>query len=99
MPSADPDPATESHLTKTRSYLLVLEPLPGLRLCEQRYSDGAFVCVQKSVALICRSDGGRFNWSIVTDKDLADRCSLPHPMSVGITRGSGRPIACITGIS
>jgi len=43
------------------------------------YSDGAFLCVQKSVALICRSDGGRFTWATVTDKDLADRCTTAEP--------------------
>jgi hypothetical protein len=43
------------------------------------YSDGAFLCVQKSVALICRSDGGRFTWATVADKDLADRCTTPAP--------------------
>jgi hypothetical protein len=43
------------------------------------YSDGAFLCVQKSVALVCRSDGGRFAWTTVTDKDMADRCTTPEP--------------------
>ena len=43
----------------------------------RNYSDGAFLCVQKSVALICRSDGGRFTWTTIADKDLADRCTAP----------------------
>jgi hypothetical protein len=52
---------------------------PNCIYASRSYSDGAFVCVQKSVALICRSDGGRFTWTTVTDKDLADRCSAPAP--------------------
>jgi hypothetical protein len=43
------------------------------------YGDGAVLCVQKSIALICRSDTGRFAWTTVADKDLADRCTAPEP--------------------
>lgn len=50
---------------------------PNCVYASRSYSDGAFLCVQKSVALICRSDGGRFTWTTVTDKDLADRCTAP----------------------
>jgi len=56
------------------------EPVtPTCVYASKTYSDGAFLCVQKSIALICRSDGGRFTWATVTDKDLADRCTTPEP--------------------
>ena len=47
----------------------------------KNYSEGAFLCVQKSIALICRADGARSEWTTVTDKDLADRCASPEPYS------------------
>lgn len=52
---------------------------PNCVYASRSYSDGAFLCVQKSVALICRSDGGRMSWTTVADKDLADRCTAPLP--------------------
>jgi len=52
----------------------------------KNYGEGAFLCVQKTIALICRSEGARSAWTIVTDRDLADRCASatepyfrPHP--------------------
>ena len=42
------------------------------------YSDGAFICVQKSVMLNCASDGIRATWKLVTEKELNDRCVIPH---------------------
>jgi hypothetical protein len=41
------------------------------------YSEGAFVCVQKSLALTCSADGGRMSWKAVADKDISDRCTAP----------------------
>ncbi|WP_431205523.1 hypothetical protein ACQ86E_11755 [Bradyrhizobium betae] len=52
---------------------------PTCVYASRSYSDGAFLCVQKSIALICRSDGGRFSWTTVADKDLADRCTAAAP--------------------
>ena len=47
------------------------------------YSDGAYVCVQKSLMLLCSSDGTRAIWKPVADRDLNDRCTAPitlhHP--------------------
>lgn len=43
------------------------------------YSEGAFICVQKSLMQACTSDGGRLLWRIVADKDIADRCVTPLP--------------------
>lgn len=47
------------------------------------YSDGAFICVQKSLMLSCSSDGARATWKIVADKDLNERCvtatAPPYP--------------------
>ena len=41
------------------------------------YSDGAYVCVQKSLMLVCASDGTRASWKPVPDKDINDRCTAP----------------------
>ena len=41
------------------------------------YSEGAFVCVQKSLMLSCVADGVRTLWKPVPDKDINDRCTAP----------------------
>ena len=41
------------------------------------YSEGAFVCVQKSLMLTCTADGDRMSWKPVADKDINDRCTRP----------------------
>jgi len=41
------------------------------------YSEGAFVCVQKSLMLSCVADGARAVWKPVPDKDINDRCTAP----------------------
>lgn len=41
------------------------------------YSEGAFVCVQKSLMQTCTADGGRMSWKPVPDKDINDRCIAP----------------------
>jgi hypothetical protein len=41
------------------------------------YSDGAYICAQKSMMLTCQTDGTKATWKIVTDKDINDRCIAP----------------------
>jgi hypothetical protein len=41
------------------------------------YSEGAFVCVQKSLILTCVADGARVSWKPVTEKEINDRCTAP----------------------
>jgi hypothetical protein len=41
------------------------------------YSDGAYVCVQKSLMLMCSSDGAKATWKPVADHDLNERCTAP----------------------
>jgi hypothetical protein len=41
------------------------------------YSEGAFVCVQKSLMLTCTTDGARVSWKPVADRDINDRCTVP----------------------
>jgi hypothetical protein len=41
------------------------------------YSEGTYVCVQKSLMLTCASDGTRAIWKPVVDKDVNDRCTAP----------------------
>jgi Protein of unknown function (DUF1496) len=47
------------------------------------YSDGAYVCVQKSLMLMCASDGTRAVWKRVVERDLNESCAPPltlnHP--------------------
>ena len=45
------------------------------------YSDGAFICVQKSLMLNCSSDGTRATWKVVADSDLNERCVSPIALS------------------
>jgi hypothetical protein len=41
------------------------------------YSDGAYICVQKSLMLTCASDGAHATWKAVLDKDINERCTAP----------------------
>ena len=41
------------------------------------YSEGAFVCVQKSLMLTCVADGARSFWKSVPNRDINDRCTVP----------------------
>ncbi len=41
------------------------------------YSEGAFVCVQKSLMLSCTADGGHMSWKPVADQEISDRCTAP----------------------
>jgi hypothetical protein len=41
------------------------------------YSEGAFVCVQKSLMLKCTADGPHLLWKVVPDEDISDRCTAP----------------------
>jgi hypothetical protein len=52
--------------------------LQSVCLYESRsYSEGAFVCVQKSLMLTCVSDGAHVSWKPVVEKDINDRCTAP----------------------
>lgn len=43
----------------------------------EAYSEGAFVCVQKSLMLTCVAEGAHMSWKSVSDKDISDRCTAP----------------------
>ncbi len=52
----------------------------GARAClynSRSYSDGAYLCAQKSLMLRCSDDGSRASWTIVAEKSIADRCVAP----------------------
>ncbi len=38
------------------------------------YSEGAYICVQRSLMQTCAPDGA---WRVVIDKELSDRCVAP----------------------
>jgi hypothetical protein len=40
----------------------------------ESYSDGAYICAQRSLMLRCGEDGGKLQWKIVTEKDVAGLC-------------------------
>ncbi|MEW6767070.1 MAG: DUF1496 domain-containing protein [Pseudomonadota bacterium] len=48
----------------------------------KNYSDGAYICAQKSMMLTCAADGAKATWKVVTDKDINDRCVAPILRSV-----------------
>jgi hypothetical protein len=41
------------------------------------YSEGAFVCVQKSLMQTCVADGARMSWRPVAEKEVNERCPAP----------------------
>lgn len=41
------------------------------------YSEGALVCVQKSLMLTCVAEGARMSWKPAPGRDINDRCSAP----------------------
>jgi hypothetical protein len=45
------------------------------------YSEGAYICVQKSLMLNCSFDGTKATWKIVADRDLNERCTTPVTLS------------------
>ena len=49
------------------------------RYQSRSYSEGAFICIQKSLMQACTSDGNRLVWRIVADKNIGDRCVTPIP--------------------
>jgi|SRR5579871_3158302 len=40
------------------------------------FSEGAYVCVEKSLMLTCTADGPHMSWK-VADKDISERCTAP----------------------
>jgi hypothetical protein len=59
------------------------EPLQSSCLYDSKsYSDGAYICVQKSLMLTCAFDGSHGAWKIVADRDISERCVSPIALSV-----------------
>lgn len=77
--------ATTSAMT-----LLTADPLYAAdSVCvyqSRSYSEGAFICVQKSLMQACTADGNRMVWRVVTDKDIGGRCVSPIPSAEGRKR-------------
>lgn len=72
------------------SGLALAEPLqssagPACLYDSKSYSNGAYICVQKSLMLTCSSDGTHASWKIVTDKDISERCLTPIAFSVPLS--------------
>ena len=41
------------------------------------FSEGAFVCIQKSLMQNCATEGARGIWRVVVDRELSERCLAP----------------------
>ncbi len=41
------------------------------------YSDGALICIYRTLMLSCSSDGAKTSWKPVTDQKLASVCEAP----------------------
>jgi hypothetical protein len=54
---------------------------PACLYDSKSFSDGAYVCVQKSLMQVCTSDGTRAMWKAVADKDLNERCIAPMTLN------------------
>lgn len=50
------------------------------------YSEGAFICVQKSLMQTCTSEGARAVWRVVADREISDRCVAPASPAEGRRR-------------
>jgi hypothetical protein len=50
------------------------ESAPTCLYQSRSFSDGALLCVQKSLMLKCNADGGNASWNTVADNDLSGRC-------------------------
>jgi hypothetical protein len=61
--------------------LVASTPAPaanGVCLYQSRtYSEGAFICVQRSLMQTCTTDGASMVWKIVADREIGDRCVAP----------------------
>jgi hypothetical protein len=57
-------------------------PGPACLYESKSYSEGAFICVQKSLMLTCSFDGTRAAWKVVADRDISERCVNPVALSV-----------------
>lgn len=47
---------------------------PACMYASRSYSDGAVVCVQKLLMMMCQADRVRPTWTVVTEKEMTDRC-------------------------
>ena len=54
-----------------------LPPVPVCIYNSRSFSDGAHICFQKYLMMICSTDNNRPVWKIVTDKDLNRYCLNP----------------------
>ena len=53
------------------------DPGPTCLYESKAYSEGAFVCVQKSLMLTCVAEGAHMLWKLAPDKDINNRCTAP----------------------
>ena len=53
------------------------DPRPICIYNSRSFSDGAYICVQKSLMLTCASEGSHATWKPVLDNDLNERCTMP----------------------
>jgi hypothetical protein len=79
-PAAQPAPVQTPAPQAPATPSPAAQPKPVAPACtysSKAYGDGAFVCVEKSLMLKCTVDEAKASWSVVTDKDLSDKCRAP----------------------
>jgi hypothetical protein len=54
---------------------------PACLYNSKSFSDGAYICVQKSLMLNCSFDGTQATWKIVADRDINERCTAPMALN------------------
>jgi hypothetical protein len=58
-----------------RSEIAQAQQLPACIYQSESYSDGAYLCVQRSLMLKCAEDSGRLQWKIVSEPDVSHLCA------------------------
>lgn len=79
MPAAAQTPAEQKPPVEQKA---PAEVKPAAVMCvynSRNYSEGASVCVQKSVMQTCTVDGTKAMWVTVTDEKLSSRCTTSGP--------------------
>lgn len=79
--SPDAKPAAPEQKPVTTSAASAAPPPIALTCVynSKTYSDGAYVCVNKNLVLMCSADSTKAVWNVATDKDANDKCTRPAP--------------------
>ena len=74
---------------------------PACLYNSKSFSDGAYICVQKSLMLNCSFDGTQATWKIVADRDINERCTAPMALNIihpGLSAPARPQATCFGGL-